>query len=78
MKINSISARRNFFGTACKGGRRVGVPGAEPPDAGEVFKKFVKKSMKNVPFFQKFSRKFINFFKIFRNFGENLNKLENL
>ena len=36
---NYISARRNFFqggikvhqGRACKGGRRVGGPGAEPP-----------------------------------------------
>ena len=30
-------------GRACKGVAAWGVPGAEPPDAGEVFKKFVKK-----------------------------------
>ena len=31
---------------ACKGVAAWGVPGAPPPDAGEVFKKFVIKSMK--------------------------------
>ena len=50
---NFINARRNFFlggsevhqGRAWKGGRRVGGRGGwggEPPDAGEVFKIFVK------------------------------------
>ena len=47
-----ISARGIFLrggsevhqGKACKGCRRVGISGggAEPPDAGEVFKNFVK------------------------------------
>ena len=42
----------NFFGWGDKGGSpRGGFRGAEPPDAGEVFKKFVKKSMKNLQLF---------------------------
>ena len=54
-----------------------------PADAGEVFKRFVKKSMQNYNFF-KFSSKFRDFFKIFFEnfidfFGENLGKnVENL
>ena len=57
---------------ACNGGRRVGGSGGEaPPDAGEVFKIFVKKSMKNVQFLKKFQENFAifsKFFKILSNF----------
>ena len=85
----SISARRNFFrggrgsevhqGRAGKGGRRVGGSGGlSPPDAGEVFKKFIKKSMKNLQFFQNFQENFAIFSKFYRIFAENLDKyLEN-
>ena len=70
-------------GRACKGVTVLGVPGAEPPDAGEVFKKFIKQSIKNLQFLKKFSKKFRDcfqmFLKFYRNFGENLEKnIENL
>ena len=60
-----------------------GFGGRSPPDAGEVFKKFVKKAMKNLQFFKEISRKFRAFFKsflkLYRIFGENLDiNLENL
>ena len=53
-------------GRACKGVAAWGVPGGgAPSDAGEVFKKFVKKSMKNLQFFQNFQENFANFLKFF-------------
>ena len=68
-----ISARRNFFrggsevhhGRASKGVAAWGVPGAEPPGRRRSFQKICKKSMKNLQFFKKFSRKFRDFFKFF-------------
>ena len=51
-------------GRACKGGRRVGVARGGTPDAGEVFKKFVKNKWK-IYNFLKISREFRDFFKIF-------------
>ena len=77
MAYNALAPAGIFFGVgggsevhqgrACKRGRRVGGSGggAEPPDAGEVFKNFVKKQRKFLQFFKKFSRKFRYFFKIF-------------
>ena len=64
-----ISARSNFFwgeARSTKGGliREVaawGVPGAEPPDAGEVFKKFAKNFKEISRFFQKSFSNFIEF-----------------
>ena len=62
-------------GRACKGGRRVGGSGAEPPDAGEVFKKFVKKSMKNLQFLKNFQENLAIFSNFFVNFIEFLAKI---
>ena len=82
-----ISARRNFFGggeVRSTRGRPVravaawGVPGRSAPDAGEVFKKFVKKSMKNFQFFQNFQENFAIFFKIFLNFCRKFGKFRNI
>ena len=68
-----ISARRNFSGRegearSTKGGLVRGSPrggfrGAEPPDAGEVFKKFTifKKFEGNFAIFSKFFKVFSNF-----------------
>ena len=75
---HSISARRNFFrggeARSTKGGLVRGVAAWGVPDAGEVFKKFVKKAMKNLQFFQNFQENFAIFLKFYRIFGENLEK----
>ena len=62
-----------------------GSGGQSPPDAGEVFKKFVKKSMKNLQFFQTFQENFANFSNFFemlsnfwRKFGQRFRKLRNM
>ena len=90
-----ISARRIFFrgggsevhqGKACKGGHRVGGSGGlSPPEAEEVFQKFVKKQWKNYNFlyiFKKISRFFSKFFEIlsnvWRKFGQKVRKFRNM
>ena len=65
---------------ACKRGRRVGGSGGRSsPDAGEVFKKGLQISMKNLKVYKIFSRKFRDFIKSFlkfyRIFGENSDKI---
>ena len=60
-----------------------GSGGPSPPDAGEVFKNFVKKKamkkFQSFKIFKKISRFFQNFIKFYRILGENLDKnLENL
>ena len=63
------SGRREVHqGRACKGSPHGGSWGRGPPDAGEVFKNFVKTSMKNLQFLKKFSRKSRAFVKIFLKF----------
>ena len=50
IQISNMGARRKFLSggsevhqeRACQGVAAWGVPGAEPPDAGEVFKRFGK------------------------------------
>ena len=65
---------RSTRGGLVRGSPRGGFRGAEPPDAGEVFKKFVKINEKFSNFF-KFPIKFRDFFKIFLNFMEFLAKI---
>ena len=76
-----IGARRNFFagrsevhqGRPCKGGAAWGVQGPEP----ERFSKNCKKAMKILRFkkvFMEISRFFQLFKKLYRIFGENLEK----
>ena len=58
-------------GKACKGSPRGGFRGRSPPDAGEIFQKSVKKSMKKLKIFKNFkkiSRFFQNFFQNFIEF----------
>ena len=66
-------------GRACKGGSRVEGSGrGAPPDAGDVFKKIVKKSMKNLQFKKDFQENCVicfKFFKFYRIFGEYLQKI---
>ena len=52
-----------------------GSGGQSPPDAREVFKKFLKKAMKNLQFLKIFSRKFRDFFK---NCAINLGKYDHM
>ena len=88
MVIPSLAPAGNFSGEGkwgppgegMEGGRRVGGSGgAEPPDAGEVFKKFVKNKWKIYNFFKlfkKISRFFQHLFEILSNFWH-LDNLEN-
>ena len=80
-----ISARGNFSGEArsTKGGLVRGSPhggsgGVEASDAGEVFKKYFKKPMQNLPLLKNFQANFaiisLIFLKFYRIFGENLGK----
>ena len=62
-----------------------GSGGPSPPEAGEVFKKFVKKQCKIYKFFnifKKISRFFLKFFKILSNllrkFGQKRRKFRNI
>ena len=73
---------RGWEATSTKGGFVSGVAalgvqvGLSPPDAGELFKKFITKSMNNLQFiskiFKKISKFVQNLFKFYRIFGENL------
>ena len=46
------------MGGLVRGSPRGGFRGQRPPDVKEVFKKFVKKAMNNLQFFQNFQEKF--------------------